>query len=216
MKRNYDAGLITNGESEASASSGGFVVDATVVSQTWPCKKDTPARRWADCIPPNCLFVPEAVLEVIDHGIASEETLHPTHGRQLRAWKAALFTYFAMRYVPECQAVYETRRDLEQIRQLHWLSAPDPRETKQRLFQDIRVASTALVLAMPIASTSPKKFVLINRYMRLPGLFNPAVSRWVIDRQEVALSHEPQEILIPPNAVHRGQVNPAEASVDQL
>ena len=53
----------------------GIVIDATVVSETGPYKRATPARAWIERIPRETMLLPEIVLEVIQQSSSTSAGL---------------------------------------------------------------------------------------------------------------------------------------------
>src|SRR5690606_7768957 len=68
----------------------GYVLDASMVSQTWPLRLNRAAQSWLEANRDRNLYVPAIVLEVIEQGIVAEQYIEPQHAAELELWKRSL------------------------------------------------------------------------------------------------------------------------------
>jgi predicted nucleic acid-binding protein len=158
-----------------------FLLDTCVISQAEKAKPNPAVASWLEA--QTSLAIPYPVLLEVETGHYERSIVAPHRGRELRAWIDGLlqteFVYPAM-----TPAVARLHAEMLCCRPLKDLWFIDDRG-KKKPSQDLSIASISIHYQMPIASLDGH-FQRINRYYPLPGVYDPALEVWTVDREHTA------------------------------
>jgi len=140
----------------------GHIVDASVVSRTWPYKRDPSVYAWLASAPRGSLYVPAAAVEVIKRGIELVRETEPEHARELDAWRDSL-RHLGFILVPPLEFIEGNAQALGCISKLKNLWAKAPRH-------EIYVVATSIAFRMKIATLSTRRYrPFTDAGIALPG-----------------------------------------------
>lgn len=156
-----------------------FIVDASIVSLTWPYNCHRTASLWLDETIYQTLFVPSIVLGVINRGKSKVHHEHE-HVMELTEWRNSLprrgFTFVQPH--GEIEKIVSRMKSTKRLNNF-WMTSP--RAKKKKIPQEIHVAATSVALGMTIVSLKTRGYQCIkDTGFDLPGWINlddPAQSR---------------------------------------
>ena len=140
----------------------GYIVDASVVSRTWPYRRDPSVCSWLATAPRGSLYVPAAAMEVIQRGIELERETEPEHARELEEWRDSLRS-LGFILVPPLEYIERNAQTLGCISKLKNLWEKPPRH-------EIYVVATSIAFRMKIATLSTRRYrAFADAGITLPG-----------------------------------------------
>lgn len=155
-----------------------FIVDASIVSLTWPYNRHRAASLWLDETIYQTLFVPSIVLGVINRGISKVHHEHE-HVVELAEWRNSLprrgFTFVQPH--GEIEKIVRRMKSTKRLNNF-WMTSP---RAKKKIPHELHLAATSVALGMTIVSLKTSGYQCIkDAGFPLPGWINlddPAQSR---------------------------------------
>jgi predicted nucleic acid-binding protein len=144
--------------------------------------------KWLKSIPPDNIAIPFSAIFEIAYGIRNLLPNAVAKALQYEGWLEQLLAYDFL--IPASNAaVAKNLAAIASTPQLKhfWISGPERLDTKPRKLKfgsDPLIAATAIAHAIPIVSSNVRDFELIDRFVPLPGLYNPLADEWIIDPPE--------------------------------
>lgn len=162
-----------------------LLLDTNILSDAR--KPDPPAAtvRWLKSIPPDNIAIPFSAIFEISYGIRSLLPDGVEKALRYEGWLEQLLSYDFL--IPASNAaVAKNLAALAATPELKhfWTAGPEFTGSKSRRLKfgsDPLIAATAVAHEIPIISSNARDFVQINRFVPLPGLYNPSTDEWVID-----------------------------------
>jgi predicted nucleic acid-binding protein len=157
----------------------GYIVDATVVSQTWRYRADPATCEWLSSAPRGSLHVPAVVMEVIERGISLvEHKRELEHVEELKLWRNSLpglgFTFILP--LGEIQEIVGEMMRMTQLKNF-WMTSPGAKWEK--LPHELYVAATSIALDMEIVTRRTKGYALMEKAgIILPGLIDLRIPQY--------------------------------------
>ncbi len=152
-----------------------YLVSSCALSET--CK---PRPMFDICriIPEHqCVLAPETLIE-IQRGIQRLSLRNPKRAAELREWYSEVVGLWTLAegLAREKAKVFASMLECRPLKTV-WL--PNPKAANPSFGYHIAIAATAIVHELPLAVVSSQKFVLIDRYFRLPGIYDVGKDVWI-------------------------------------
>jgi len=158
-----------------------FLVDTCVISQAEKSKPIPAVAGWLKS--QTSLAISYPVLLEVESGHYQRSLTDPQRGKRLRNWIDGLlqtkFVYPAM--TPEVARLHGEMLCCGPLKHLWFVDDC----SKKKPGQDLCIAAIAIVYQMPIASLDGH-FNRIDRYYKLPGVYNPERDFWTVERENAA------------------------------
>ncbi|MFD1745048.1 hypothetical protein ACFSE1_06185 [Rhizobium helianthi] len=125
----------------------------------------------------DCVLAPETLID-IQRGIHRLSIYNPKRAAELRAWYSNIVGSWRLveGLALEKAKVFASMLECRPLKTL-WL--PNPKAANPSFGYHIAIAATAIVHELPLAVVSSQKFVLIDRYFRLPGIYDVGKDVWI-------------------------------------
>ncbi|NGO50602.1 type II toxin-antitoxin system VapC family toxin [Allomesorhizobium camelthorni] len=156
-----------------------FVLDTNVLSEFTKQIPDPIIMGWVAARSPTELAIPFGALVELQRGVELLRRTNPARAHQLSRWVDDLLET-DMPFLKADAAVarlYGEMNVVPELRHLWVLHRPSQRRGPG---QDLLIAAAAIVHAAVVATVDVLDFLTINKYFRLPGLFNPRSQAWEI------------------------------------
>lgn len=142
----------------------GYVVDATIVSKTWPHKPHAATCAWLAAAPSGSLYVPAVVMEVIQRGIDLEQDREPGHAEELTFWRDTLPQAWDVTFVLPLRetGIMEIVDKMERTKQLNDMWQTSPRAKRAKIPHELFVAATSIAFGMKIVSLKTRGYLRIR------------------------------------------------------
>jgi predicted nucleic acid-binding protein len=156
-----------------------FLLDTSVLSHAQYSRQHPAVAAWLE--EQVSVAIPFPVLLEVHQGILEVGFTQPDLAAELIIWLEGVLSmdHEYPEINPEVARVLATLYCCEPLRHL-WYTNPENTK-KKKPGQDLFIAAVSITHHMPIATLNTKDFVLIDRYHKLPGAYNPAFSSWIVE-----------------------------------
>ena len=160
-------------------SHGTFLLDTNIVSMS---SKPRPHPRLVDWLFENeDVIIPFPVFIEISRGIAELATRDPHRASSLKFWLEALLKT-KRRHLKIGDNVALKLGEMMACKQLRQLWVVPSTARRVVPGQDLTIAAISIVHRIPIATLDTFDFVLIDKYFKLPGVYDPVEDEWAVSR----------------------------------
>ncbi len=157
-----------------------YLLDTNVLSELSKPRPSPSVLSWCSRLRPRNWCIAQCTVIEIRRGIKFLRL----RGERERA--DALHDWFehllAMRprIISLNDCIIDVLTDLSLVPELQNLLAPNPGKYPAKIGRDLEIAATAISMNAAVATINVSDFLMINTHIRLPGLFNPGASEWLV------------------------------------
>ncbi|THF58192.1 type II toxin-antitoxin system VapC family toxin [Ollibium composti] len=155
-----------------------YILDTNVVSELIKPRPNANVVNWMARQEESLAITVGCVTE-IQRGISLLQRRNVARAVELQDWLNALVKS-TMPTLPtdvDVAMLYGRMTAVPQLNDI-WIHSPQAKTVKLR--QDLEMAAFAIVHRATLVTMNTKDFLVINRYFRLPGLYDPARDQWSI------------------------------------
>lgn len=157
-----------------------FLLDTSVLSHAQYSRQHPAVGAWL--FQQEHLAIPFPALLEVYQGITTVKATKPKLAREIVDWLDGVLSmeYYYPDINREVARVLAALHCCNELTHL-WYTNPE-NSRRKKPGQDLFFAAISIAHGIPIATLDAKDFKLIDRYMPLPGVYNPAFSIWVVER----------------------------------
>lgn len=160
-----------------------FLLDTNIISNSSKRRPHPTVSEWL--MAQSRVAIPFAVMLEVETGIAEKHRSDPEKAEALWEWMDQLLGTEFEYPIPTPQ-VARVLAKLLCYRPLTQLWLVNPKADNKKPGQDLFIAATAIAYDMPIATLNARDFELIDAFLPLPGVYNPAFNVWAVPRRKSA------------------------------
>lgn len=160
-----------------------FLLDTNIISNSSKRRPHPTVSEWL--MAQSRVAIPFAVMLEVETGIAEKHRSDPEKAEALWEWMDQLLGTEFEYPIPTPQ-VARLLAKLLCYRPLTQLWLVNPKADNKKPGQDLFIAATAIAYDMPIATLNARDFELIDAFLPLPGVYNPAFNVWAVPRRKSA------------------------------
>lgn len=157
-----------------------ILLDTNIISHARKVEPPEPIREFLRGLRRGSVAISTATVFEVHRGALLKMKLDEVQGQEIMAWLEA-FLQTDIYLLPNNVAVERLISEMSVCGPLvnFWVS--DGKAAKAKFGSDARIAATAIVHEIPIATCNVRDFMCIHDHFPIPGIYDPMTRIWHVD-----------------------------------